>query len=234
MSIKRSINEFHKKYNDYNNVEDILDKLYIHVKNGNIDIKNDVIYNNVDYPSKKYRKKISNNVVNSTPSINTGLFGTSPFGNPPGSIFGSLSIDTTKSHIHYDFKHFKSRNDHIIGQFNRVKINMNHYYSFDEIVAMKEKQIIDIELINYEKMKAKIVRYFTILTMLQFGNNTINLHIYTFLIGNYNDDKNSIVNFHKTLEIYYRLSNGRKDTLNKKFIQKLLSLYSQYLINNFN
>jgi hypothetical protein len=206
MSIKRSMEEIEKKYKKYQSVDKLLDILSIEIKNRNIVIYNNIISNNIEYPLKKYKKTDENN---------------SPF-----------DFDNNKSHIKYVFTNTYSLfgfSDNI-DKIDRIKINTKKYYSLIDIKLIKENQIKNIELINYEKIKAKLLTYYTLLNLLLYNNDILNSNIYKFITNDIHKDKKSFIDFHKTLDTYKALSINNKNNLDINFIKKILYLYSQYLL----
>ena len=117
-----------------------------------------------------------------------------------------------------------------IDKIDRIKINDNNYYSLIEIRSIKENQIKNIELINYEKIKSKLLKYYTLLNLLLHNNNILNSNIYKFITNDINKDKKTFLDFHQTLNTYKDLSINNKNNLDNNFVKKLLLLYSQYLL----
>jgi len=161
-----------------------------------------------------------------------------------------ISNNTIINNIKYPLKKFKKNNESdntnseiiytgtILGvnvfKFKRLKINNNNFYSFEDIKLIKENQIKVIEFINYEKIINKLIGYYFILKLLIINNNNINNIINNFLDNDINNQQKLLINFHKTLDIHNKLSKRNNNKLNLVFINKLVLLYSEYLLYQYN
>jgi hypothetical protein len=173
---------------------------------------------NIVYPLKKLKK--NNNNEN----------------NQNNSIFGSVYNKLNEySHIKYNSSNiFNYENEKF--KTDRIKIN-DLYYSLNDIISKKQNQIYNIKLINYIKNKNKLLKYYTILNILnsQINQDTIISNIYKYLQKDFNEDKKTLINVHKSLEIYLKIDFSYSHTLVSKLniehfsIEYLIELYNIYL-----
>ena len=202
MAIKRSIDELNKEIDKYKNIDEIIDILAINIKNKNINITN----------IKNYHIKITNNIIHPLKKYKKA------------DIF--LKDDESYININIKGNTIFSNNNIIV---DRQKINTINYPTINEIICKKENQIKNINLINYEKIKTKLLKYYTLLNILKLNNDIISFNINKFLTEDITNHNKYLINIHQTLNIYYELSiNDNNKNLN--FIKNLLILYSQYLL----
>jgi hypothetical protein len=205
--IENSLKKFINDYNDYIKINNLLDTISNQAKKKKIIIKDNKIINNILNPLVKYK-------INKTSQYNKI--------NDESYILSTENIINSDSILYYS-----KREINII----RKNIDFNNYMQCNDIINLKKNQIVSNNLINFELLKNKLIKYDFLINFSSYiKNKDIIDNISSYLDKDLKFYKDSVSNLHNIL-IKYKESNTNSNyiLLEQSFLDKLMINYFNFL-----